>query len=302
MYLKRFAKTSGLEYLARFMLKYPRKHSLSNFAGRIAELQSLTAETSLADRDRINRDFLSIVDCLVLANGVTKTTYPHRHDAILSELLNRDVLSFNTPYVRVLDIPSSVGVSGLASRELLTNHYTITAYTLADICFHVLYDESRGCIFDDAGNLLQLRGRWGFWSVYRPHMHGDGHGPLARIPLSVFDLYSALLRRRFPFNRSATRALSLIHPNVQGYVESGEIQLAHIDVFQPIPCEYDLILSFNLLQRNYFSDEELALGRKNLLTALSDGGFLILGNTTDYVVIQKVGGDALTVHQSDTIF
>ena len=51
---------------------------------------------------------------------------------------------------------SSSGVAALDSIEMLSQYYTIRAYVLGDLCFHIHYDTARGCVFDEDFNLLQV--------------------------------------------------------------------------------------------------------------------------------------------------
>ena len=39
---------------------------------------------------------------------------------------------------------------------MLSQYYTIRAYVLGDLCFHIHYDTARGCVFDEDFNLLQV--------------------------------------------------------------------------------------------------------------------------------------------------
>jgi chemotaxis methyl-accepting protein methylase len=68
-----------------------------------------------------------------------------------------------------------------------------------------------------------------------------------------------------------------------------------MDVFEPIKDAFDLIISFNLLQENYFSRERIEAGMANLRDALEENGLLIMGDTEAYSVSRKVNGELLVV-------
>ena len=47
--------------------------------------------------------------------------------------------------------------ASLGIREEIENRYAVGSYILADLCFDIYYDKKRECVFDDEGNLLQVK-------------------------------------------------------------------------------------------------------------------------------------------------
>jgi hypothetical protein len=194
--------------------------------------------------------------------------------------------------IRVLDIPASTGSSSLASLALLREHgYAVSSYVLGDLSFWILFDPRRQCVFDDQGNLLQVAFGPLFVSIYRGGVTGGDYTFMTKVLASPHAVTAYCLRKFYRFRRDGDyRRLAVVHPEVERLLESGPFRLAEMDVFRPIPGQFDLILSFNLLQLNYFPPHVIERGVKNLTDALCDSGFLIMGNTEAYVAYQKQNG------------
>jgi hypothetical protein len=86
----------------------------------------------------------------------------------------------------------------------------------------------------------------------------------------------------------------MVHPEVEQLLGQGVFSLQEMDVFQPIPGRYDLILSFNLLGGAYFPADAISTGIKNLAASLSDCGLLIMGadfrGDVSFIALQKQDG------------
>ena len=204
--------------------------------------------------------------------------------------------------IRVLDVPASTGIASLASYERLRRDYRISRYVLGDQCFRVLYDPDRGCLFDEDGHLLQVRERSRFFSIYRPHARGNDSSPLTRALLLPFTLRSWYLKRRHRLSGATDPVpILLTHPDIEPHLADGVMQLERVNVFEDIPGEYDLILSFNLLQRNYFPPAAIARGMEKLGNALSEDGVLVVGSPDvggTHLVARKQGGRVVIVKQT----
>jgi len=279
---------TGVPYVASFTLRYNARHRLENFAGNLPALQDAYSEISPAKRTQLLRQFNSIVDALVMPNAVAKTTYESRLTRSLSAVLS--AIQLPSTDIRVLDLPASTGIASLQMLALLRQRYQVVSYVLGDKYHKILYDHDRRCIFDEQGNLLQVAFRRHFFSIYRAHSCGDEHTFLSSCLLFPHSLVSWYLRKRYPFKPHIKyRQLLVIHPEVEKVLDQSIIQLREMDVFQPVPGRYDLILSFNLLQRNYFPPDVITAGVNNLSESLSDGGVLVFGNTESFVALQKRG-------------
>ncbi|MDT8283262.1 MAG: hypothetical protein RQ982_10720 [Gammaproteobacteria bacterium] len=289
-------KPFGLSYVLSYILKYPAKHAIGNFSGNLLDIKSEYRNSDEPGKSEITRRFVKIVDALVLQNGVRKTTYSSRQNAAMSSLCSGKHKYIDKTPITVLDLPSSVGLSSIDLYKILSEHYEISKYMLADQFFNILYDEDRGCIFDESGNLLQVKFKRYFFSIHRPHTSGSSFGIIASLLLSPFSLTSYLLRKRYPFKGNAGMArLLLMHPEAEQMVDQGIFDYKKTDVFSKINGAYDLILSFNLLQKNYFSDDLIATGTDNLKNALNENGLLVMGNTESYTISRKQGDNLITL-------
>jgi hypothetical protein len=222
---------------------------------------------------------------------VRKTTYSERMNAAITALCEHEANNIEKASIDVLDIPSSVGLSSIDLHHQLSQRYQINRYVLADQFFEVLYDPASKCIYDDAGNLLQVDKGKRYFSIYRPHSSGDAFGLVARLVIWPLDRLSDHYRKKFPFDpQAATQKIVLLHPAAEAKVKQGEFDYMKADIFAPLSGSYDLILSFNLLQKNYFPQQMIDEGIANLCAALNEGGVLVRGNTELYEISRKIDG------------
>ena len=287
-------RRSGLAYVASFVVKYSQRHSRDRFAGALPAL--LEAYTQGGDaRETLSRRFDGIMDSLVMPNGVAKTTYSRRQEEILKQVLDHDACRLTNP-IRVLDVPSSAGTASLSMYAMLLERYRIASYLLGDMYFDVLYDPRRQCVFDDQGRLLQLGFDRHFFSTYRAHVSGNQHTWLTRLLLMPHDFLAWYLKRRYPFRETESNVtIRLIHPQVQVLAGEGIMSVERIDVFEEIRGTFDMILSFNLLQRNYFPPERIAKGIQNLARALDEHGVLVIGDTNSFIAYRKIDGELVHI-------
>jgi hypothetical protein len=280
---------TGLPYAASFMARYRQRHRLANFAGNLRALQSAYSASPAEQRQQLLDQFDSIVDMLVMPNAVTKTTYANRLAHSLSSVLA--AIDLPNPEIRVLDLPASTGIASLQSLALLRERYRVSCYVLGDKYHRILYDARRRCVFDDQGNLLQVAfGRY-YFSIYRGHVSGDEYTLLSSCLLFPHSIVGWYLRRRYRFEpRRDYQQLLVVHPEVEKLLDREVFRLQEMDVFEPIPGRYELILSFNLLQQNYFPAERIRAGVNNLAEALSEGGLLVMGNSESFLALQKRNG------------
>ena len=286
----RLLQPFGISYFISYIFKYPSKHAASNFCGNLLHINDEYMHAGSTRKAELTEQFVSIIDALVLSNGVSKTTYSGRHNTALSSICDKNQHYIDNRPIHVLDIPSSVGLSSIDNYNTLKKHYTINSYMMADQYFEVLYDIERKCIFDESGELLQVLFRNQFFSIYRPHTSGNAFGIIAKLLLSPLELISRSLRKKYKFEHcpSITKLL-LLHPEARVMVNQGAMNYQKADIFETINGQYDLILSFNLLQKNYFSAEQIETGTGNLFDALNDGGLMITGSTESYIIAQKEG-------------
>jgi hypothetical protein len=291
-------KALGLPYFYRFLTKYTQRYRMVNFAGNLPAVKAEYRGADSGTKAQLTARTEEIINSIVLPNGVTKTTFSGRQNATLSELLKKKY-HLNKSAISVLDIPSSIGLASLGIYRELKTRYELDRYVLADLYFEVLYDHERGCIFDASGNLLQVRGRKRFFSINLPHVSGDAYGILARCLLLPMNLRSRYLVGKYKMRPSATmRRILLLHPEVEKEVDEGTFQVENIDIFSTIEGNYDLILSFNLLQKNSFPEDQIEAGIENLQSALNESGLLVMGNTQQYSIARKIEGKLVELERS----
>jgi hypothetical protein len=292
---------TGLPYAVGFLAKYGRTHRLERFAGQLERVKCAYRADDGSRRAALAAQFDAIVDALVMPNGVKKTTYAGRLGEIVSSALAA-AGSLLPAEIRVLDVPSSTGVASLQSHALLSARHRISAYVLGDLYHGILYDPRRRCVFDERGNLLQVAFNERYFSVYRGHAAGENSTLISNWLLAPHSLASWFLRRRYRFEPGAHNVRELVmHPEVERLVGAGVFRVEQMDVFQPIPCEdagYDLILSFNLLQPNYFPAPIIARGMGNLAAALKEGGVLAVGNTERFEILRRHEGKLVAVQST----
>jgi hypothetical protein len=294
--LRRALQRTGIPHVVGVLARYRRAHSEANFAGSLLELKADYARGPAKRRPALSARFDAIVYGLVMPNGVRKTTYSRRQEEVLSKVLAHEGCILNGGAIRVLDVPSSAGMDSLHSYAMLRERYAIASYVLGDLCFEIVYDPRRRCVFDEEGNLLQVGLSKRFFAIYRAHVSGDIYTWLTRLLLLPLDLYASYLKKRYPHTENGGNIrIRVVHPDVEALVSDGVLRLAKMDVFEGIDGTYDLILSFNLLQRNYFPPERIALGVENLGRALAEDGLMVIGNTESFVVLRKRGGQLLSL-------
>jgi hypothetical protein len=280
---------TGLPYAASFLLLYRNRHRIANFAGNLEELKVAYSEGRAEQRAELSRQFDCMVDALVMPNAVKKTTYENRLARSLSAVLS--AVQLPKAEIRVLDLPASTGIASLQSLALVRERYRVTSYVLGDKYHKILYDPRRRCIFDEQGHLLQVAFRKHFFSIYQGHASGDEHTFLSSCLLFPHSIVAWYLRKRYRFEPHTNyRELLVVHPEVERLLGQGTFHLQVMDIFAPIPGCYELILSFNLLQRNYFPPDVIKAGVNNLAASLSEGGVLIMGNTESFLALQKQQG------------
>jgi hypothetical protein len=281
-------RRTGLPYVLGYLWRYRRAHDLANFAGELPSLSRQYRCSSPAERCAPAERFDAIMDQLTMVNGVRKTTYSGRLENVLGKILGDERLRIEAEHLSVLDIPASTGLASIGLYQKLSEHYAIGRYTLADRYTKLFHDRARGCVFDEDGELIQKRFKRLYYGLYRPHAGGDAYGLAARVSLGPFHWFSRALRARCSFPGAAQcEEIQLLHPEVEPWVGRGTFEVRRMDVFEEIEGKFDIVLSFNLLQRNYFPPAMIERGLRNLAGALNEGGLLILGNTESFRAYRK---------------
>jgi hypothetical protein len=289
-------KPTGIPYFMSYMVKYNKAHNLSNFAGDLLFVKEEYLRSTGYKKKLLSDQFDEIIDNLVMKNGVKKTTYSMRQNSILSRVLSEKRCRIKKYNVKVLDVPSSVGTASLDVYKMLRKHYTISSYLLGDLYFNIYYDRDRECIYDEEGNLLQVKLRRQFFSIYRPQTSGDEYKILAYFLLIPLDIISWYLKKKYRYeHKNKYELIVLIHPDVECELKGMILNISEVDVFKSIEGKFDMIISFNLLQKNYFPTKIIQIGTENLKNALREEGLLIMGNTEHFSVSKKINGELLLI-------
>jgi len=253
---------------------------------------------NLARPDLAEREFLGICDALILPNGTRKTTGPARNGALVAQLLERKLLG-NRPHVRVLDVGASAGLDALTTCSLLSAVCAVDAYVLGDLHTAVLYDRARGLIFDEDGNLLQIRRGRGYVA-----MHFSYAFEFQRVTHAPKRLRPWLLRTTTANGLvppADAERLAIVHPALDLGAPGSPFQLRRMDVFEPIGERFDLVICLHLLVSRYFSPRTIREGEENLSRALEVGGKLLVGSREDFRLITRVGETEWLTVRSDTL-
>ena len=175
-------------------------------------------------------------------------------------------LEFPSPPT-VLDVGASDGITSLHTIQSID----FAKYFIADLNIEAFYQFRNGkCYFYDSDKNCIL------------------------IVTKCFVIYSKTLQSIFPFNRIAEHFFSksppanrdlakieLINPEVKK--AEGNIEIVRHNIFDPWTKEkLDLVIAANLLNRSYFSDQQIQTAAKNLVNALNDGGILTVIDSRDY--------------------
>lgn len=248
----------------------PRFH---RFAGHLANPQLSEAQ------------FLGICDALILPNGTRKTTGPSRNGPLVRALCDRGLLA-TQPHVRVLDVGASAGLDAMSTCAILEERTKVDEYVLGDLHTAVLYDRKRGLVFDEDGNLLQIRRGKGYVAMhfsYAFHFQRYTHAPKKIRPWVM----RATTARELAPPPDAER-LAIVHPALRLGAPDSPYRVRRMDVFAPVADRFDIVICLHLLVGRYFTPAKIDEGVTNLSRALAVGGTLLVGAREDFRLVTRI--------------
>jgi hypothetical protein len=219
-----------------------------------------------------------IASHLIFPNGVRKSTYAGRNAPVISGVLQKRELNFDHP-LKVLDIGASFGMDSVGNLKAISQYFQVESYTLADLYTEIFYDKEKGLIFDQDKQVIQVE-----WKSYFAGLYFEFKYPIERIYHLLNIAITSCIRHKFRKvqpDSDHVISISLFHPEI---LKNQVFRTARLNVFDPVPAEYDLIICLNLLQTRYFSNEMIKKGIENLCSVLTPGGLLLAG-VTDQVEI-----------------
>ena len=191
-----------------------------------------------------------------------KTTKSYRFPKTLEVLGS---LAFQSPPI-VLDVGASDGITSLHAIKCID----FKKYYITDLNTDVLCERREGkCYFYDVNNNCIL------------------------IVTKAFVLYSSSKNSIFPFNiisdyffskshrtKNAYKKIEIINPEVKKCNKN--IEIKKYNLFERwAPGKVDLIISANILNRCYFSDNQIIMAVNNFVSTLNNGGRFVIVENTD---------------------
>ena len=181
--------------------------------------------------------------------------------------------------IQIHDVGCSLGVTSLDLANALKERNKSFCLTISDrFLLLLIYGKGIKYLFDSTGSLRQ---------IYLGRILCDQHlSKIFFVSRILYKILSAKQENDLMAGEAVT--VRLVNPSVQKEINSGQMEIKSYNVFEKDNHKnYDFIRCMNLLNRSYFSDEEILVGLNNLADALGDKGYLQVGRT-DYKGVNKV--------------
>jgi chemotaxis methyl-accepting protein methylase len=231
-------------------------------------------------------------DLLKMPNGTFKRTHGSRFaeiDAAISPLISRQAAKLRS----VLDVGASSGITTAELADFLQAKGVVARITATDL--YILAH-----IVDVAPGLCVLAGPDGwilqydlFGRAIRPWIRLLDYVTLAFLPrLLARIIFRPIVRARI--KRGESRRVQLVSPSLSG---RNDVELIEDDILKPAPVfagRFDLVRAANVLNRAYFSRQELTSALNNIKSYLRGPGALLLLTRT-----HSVTGNAGTLFELD---
>jgi len=253
---------------------------IRRYSGGINKNLNVSAK-NLLNTNIDEKTYYGILKSLIFVNGVRKTSKLNRTLCYIEELINSKKLSFENS-IKVIDVGGSVGLDAISNYKILSNHFRVNQYVLADLYTHLYYDKNKNVIFDHDGNILQIITDKYFVNVNFEFRYTIEY---------CFNMFNILKTKRIlkkyndvKFIKEDCEEIPLIIPEIK---ENRIFSVDQIDVFKGLNSEYDFVICMNLLQPRYFSQEKINLGFDNLVKSVKPNGFLLIGTEGSYNLFFK---------------
>lgn len=217
---------------------------------------------------------------LILRNGVTRMTQPHRMDDLLPPIVERAIRIDSRP-LRLLDVGCSAGISTLELHDALAKAGLACSTYGTDLLLHatlVSRSDGNSLLFDKERQVLQIElGDWAcswLWqrrdSFFHPRLSFA-----ARMLIRDAESFRAALER----SRAGYRVTSV--PLITSRAGAcSDVTFAEENLMAPtLSGTFSIIRAANLLNLGYFQPEELRRMVQALCLRLEEGGLLVVART-----------------------
>ena len=230
---------------------------------RVVPVPEFLAARARGDR-ATERAFFS---CLLLRNGVYKTTEEHRMDDLLPGLVAQ---ARSLASLRVLDVACSSGVTTVELHRAFEAAGLAPRTTGTDLTLeaeHVARG-SEAILFDSRGEVLQVE--LGSWATpWRPRLSDRVFHPLRSARARALGGRAAEFRRGGEVTKVALLAGTALAAPGLTFVEE--------DVLAPrVPGLFDFVRVANLLNPGYFDEATLARMVSAVASRVAPGGLLLV--------------------------
>lgn len=231
--------------------------------------------------------FEDICFTLRLSNGTFRTSFRDRFldvNALASQVLG-DRFDAEQPLV-IQDRAVSHALTSMEWAQELLRCFPFARIEASDLTLHLLEitaaDGTR-YIAEPDGTFLQ--------AVLPPFVVSLYHPESLRYPLHrVVARYARKRLASLPLpdgwihhdtaNGMPVKKISLVHPEARAYAERNSgFSVAQRSVFDRDPASCDVLRTVNILNRAYFSEQDLIVGVDAAFTSLRQGGVWIVGRT-----------------------
>ncbi len=259
---------SRTQYLA---LPADRRYS----GARVAYNLLRVGEDPTEDEIRIFED---ICFSLRLSNGTFRTTFRNRFEDVDSLSIRLMKESFGEGHsVRIQDRAVSSGLTSSQWAKRVFGEFPDAQFEASDLLVELLEisgNDGEKFITEPDGSPLQY--------IRPPFVVALDQAESWRNPLLRFVASRALKRFRSLRDHDGAVPISCIHPEAQVLARTNpNFTFRMRSLFEPTPAECNVLRTMNILNRAYFSQDQLREGARTAFTSLQLNGIWIVGRTSE---------------------